>query len=153
LVVVDYAHTPDALEKVLATLKPIADEGRVICVFGCGGNRDKGKRPLMGKAASDGADRVYVTSDNPRNEDPLAIIDDILHGLIPGDVIPGGVDIAKTRVEADRARAIFEAIGEAGANDVVLIAGKGHEDYQEVHGQKLNFSDVEVAQKALEAWS
>ncbi len=148
LVVVDYAHTPDALEKVLATLKPIAGEGRVICVFGCGGNRDKGKRPLMGKAAADGADRVYVTSDNPRNEEPLAIIDDILHGLNSG-----GVDKAKTRAEADRARAIFEAIGEAAANDVVLIAGKGHEDYQEVHGEKLHFSDVEIAQKALGAWS
>lgn len=143
LVVVDYAHTPDALEKVLATLKPIADEGRVICVFGCGGNRDKGKRPLMGKAASDGADRIYVTSDNPRNEEPQAIID----GILPG------VDSAKTRVEADRARAIFEAIGWAESGDIVLIAGKGHEDYQEVHGQKLHFSDVDVAQKALEAWS
>lgn len=143
LVVVDYAHTPDALEKVLATLSQIAGAGRVICVFGCGGNRDKGKRPLMGKAASSVADRVYVTSDNPRNEAPLAIIEDILHG----------VDRTKTRVEADRARAIFEAIGEAGANDIVLIAGKGHEDYQEVHGQKLHFSDVDVAGKALAAWS
>lgn len=142
LVVVDYAHTSDALEKVLNTLKPVADEGRVICVFGCGGNRDKGKRPLMGKAASHGADLVFVTSDNPRNEDPQAIIEDILPG----------VEAAKTRVEIDRARAIFEAIGEAGANDIVLIAGKGHENYQEVQGQKQHFSDVEVAQKALEAW-
>lgn len=142
LVVVDYAHTPDALEKVLNTLRPIADEGRVICVFGCGGNRDKGKRPLMGRAASGGADLVFVTSDNPRNEDPQAIIEDILPG----------VEAAKTRVEIDRARAIFEAIGEAGANDIVLIAGKGHEDYQEVQGQKQYFSDVDVAQRALEAW-
>jgi UDP-N-acetylmuramoyl-L-alanyl-D-glutamate--2,6-diaminopimelate ligase len=143
LVVVDYAHTPDALEKVLATLRLLAGEGRVICVFGCGGNRDKGKRPLMGRAASQGADIVYVTSDNPRSEDPLAIIDDILQG----------VEAESARTEPDRARAIFEAVGAASASDIVLIAGKGHEDYQEVHGQKLHFSDVEVAQKALEAWT
>jgi UDP-N-acetylmuramoyl-L-alanyl-D-glutamate--2,6-diaminopimelate ligase len=143
LVVVDYAHTPDALEKVLATLRALAGEGRVICVFGCGGNRDKGKRPLMGRAVSQGADLVFVTSDNPRNEDPLAIIDDILQG----------VETDASRTEPDRARAIFEAVGVARANDIVLIAGKGHEDYQEVQGQKLHFSDVDVAVKALEAWS
>lgn len=143
LVVVDYAHTPDALEKVLATLRPLAGEGRVVCVFGCGGNRDKGKRPLMGRAASQGADLIYVTSDNPRNEDPLAIIADILHG----------VKTDTAHMEPDRARAIFEAVGSAKADDIVLIAGKGHEDYQEVQGQKSHFSDVEVAQKALEAWS
>jgi UDP-N-acetylmuramoyl-L-alanyl-D-glutamate--2,6-diaminopimelate ligase len=143
LVVVDYAHTPDALEKVLATLRPLAGEGRLICVFGCGGNRDKGKRPLMGRAAAQGANLVFVTSDNPRNEDPLAIIADILEG-VDGDGV---------RTEADRARAIFEAVGTAKANDIVLIAGKGHEDYQEVHGQKTHFSDVEVANKALEAWT
>jgi UDP-N-acetylmuramoyl-L-alanyl-D-glutamate--2,6-diaminopimelate ligase len=143
LVVVDYAHTPDALEKVLATLRPLAGEGRVICVFGCGGNRDKGKRPLMGRAATRGADLVFVTSDNPRNEEPLAIIADILEG-VQGEAV---------RTEPDRARAIFEAVGAAKAKDIVLIAGKGHEDYQEVAGQKLHFSDVEVAQKALEAWT
>jgi UDP-N-acetylmuramoyl-L-alanyl-D-glutamate--2,6-diaminopimelate ligase len=143
LVVVDYAHTPDALEKALATLRPLAGEGRVICVFGCGGNRDRGKRPLMGRAASQGADLVYVTSDNPRNEDPAAIIAEILDGLVTG----------VSRVEANRARAIFEAIGEARVNDIVLIAGKGHENYQEIQAQKLPFSDVEVAQKALEAWT
>jgi UDP-N-acetylmuramoyl-L-alanyl-D-glutamate--2,6-diaminopimelate ligase len=143
LVVVDYAHTPDALEKVLATLRPLVGEGRVICVFGCGGNRDKGKRPLMGRAAGQGADLVFVTSDNPRNEAPLAIIADILEGA-KGDTV---------RSEADRARAIFEAVGAARANDIVLIAGKGHEDYQEVQGQKTHFSDVEVAMKALEAWT
>ncbi|MEW6132769.1 MAG: UDP-N-acetylmuramoyl-L-alanyl-D-glutamate--2,6-diaminopimelate ligase [Pseudomonadota bacterium] len=142
LVVVDYAHTPDALEKVLATLRPLAGEGRVICVFGCGGNRDKGKRPLMGRAAVQGADLVLVTSDNPRNEDPLAIIADILQGAKNGPV----------RSEPDRARAIFEAIGAAKCGDIVLIAGKGHEDYQEVRGRKLHFSDAEVARKALEAW-
>ena len=143
LVVVDYAHTPDALEKVLAALRPLAGAGRVICVFGCGGNRDKGKRPLMGRAAVQGADLVFVTSDNPRNEDPLAIIDDILQGAKNGSA----------RSEPDRARAIFEAIGAAKSSDIVLIAGKGHEDYQEVQGQKLHFSDAEVAQKALEAWT
>ncbi len=143
LVVVDYAHTPDALEKVLATLRSLAGEARLICVFGCGGNRDKGKRPLMGRAASQGADLIFVTSDNPRNEDPLAIIADILQG----------VKTDTAHMEADRARAIFEAVGSAKADDIVLIAGKGHEDYQEVQGQKTHFSDVETAQKALEAWT
>ena len=142
LVVVDYAHTPDALEKVLATLREIAGGGRLICVFGCGGNRDKGKRPLMGQAAAAGADEVWITSDNPRNEDPRHIIDDILAGAG-----------SKPRVEPDRARAIFEAIGGAHHGDVVVIAGKGHEEYQEVAGARLPFSDVAVAGKALEAWS
>ncbi|MHB1186168.1 UDP-N-acetylmuramoyl-L-alanyl-D-glutamate--2,6-diaminopimelate ligase [Thiobacillus sp.] len=142
LVVVDYAHTPDALEKVLATLREIVSGGRLICVFGCGGNRDKGKRPLMGQAAAQGADEVWITSDNPRNEDPRHIIDDILAG-----------SAGKPHVEPDRARAIFEAIGGAHQGDVVLIAGKGHEDYQEVGGARLPFSDVAVAKKALEAWT
>jgi UDP-N-acetylmuramoyl-L-alanyl-D-glutamate--2,6-diaminopimelate ligase len=147
LVVVDYAHTPDALEKVLATLREIVSGGRLICVFGCGGNRDRGKRPLMGRAATDAADEVWITSDNPRNEDPRQIIDDIL----------GGTAGAKTNiplhVEPDRARAIFEAVGGAHHGDVVLIAGKGHEDYQEIAGARLPFSDVVVAHKALEAWT
>jgi UDP-N-acetylmuramoyl-L-alanyl-D-glutamate--2,6-diaminopimelate ligase len=142
LVVVDYAHTPDALEKVLATLREIVSGGRLICVFGCGGNRDKGKRPLMGRAATQGADEVWVTSDNPRNEDPRHIIDDILAGTS-----------GKPHAEPDRARAIFEAIGGAHHGDVVLIAGKGHEDYQETAGERLPFSDVAVAKKALEAWT
>jgi UDP-N-acetylmuramoyl-L-alanyl-D-glutamate--2,6-diaminopimelate ligase len=142
LVVVDYAHTPDALEKVLATLREIVSGGRLICVFGCGGNRDKGKRPLMGQAAARGADEIWVTSDNPRNEDPRHIIDDILAGTS-----------GKPHVEPDRARAIFEAIGGAHQGDVVLIAGKGHEDYQEIAGERLPFSDVAVAKKALEAWT
>ena len=142
LVVVDYAHTPDALEKVLATLREIVSGGRLICVFGCGGNRDKGKRPLMGQAAATGADEIWVTSDNPRNEDPRQIIDDILAGTS-----------GKPHVEPDRARAIFEAIGGAHQGDVVLIAGKGHEDYQEIAGERLPFSDVAVAKKALEAWT
>jgi UDP-N-acetylmuramoyl-L-alanyl-D-glutamate--2,6-diaminopimelate ligase len=144
LVIVDYAHTPDALEKVLATLREItasdADQGRLICVFGCGGNRDRGKRPLMGHAAET-ADSVWVTSDNPRDEAPLAIIDEIVAGMT-----------RPHRVEADRARSIFEAIGNAHRGDVVVIAGKGHEDYQEIGPERLPFSDAAVAQKALEAW-
>ena len=142
LVVVDYAHTPDALEKVLSTLREIVSGGRLICVFGCGGDRDKGKRPLMGQIAAAGADNVWITSDNPRNEDPRQIIEDILSGAS-----------AKSHIEPDRARAIFEAIGGAHHGDVVVIAGKGHEDYQEVSGERLPFSDVAVARKALEAWT
>lgn len=142
LVVVDYAHTPDALEKVLATLREIVSGGRLICVFGCGGNRDSGKRPLMGRAAAQGADEVWVTNDNPRNEDPRHIIDAILTGVT-----------GKPHVEPDRARAIFEAIGGAHQGDVVLIAGKGHEDFQEIAGERLPFSDVLMAKKALEAWT
>ncbi len=147
LVVVDYAHTPDALEKVLATLREIVSGGRLICVFGCGGNRDKGKRPLMGQVAVAGADEVWITSDNPRDEVPQHIINEILDGMAS----------AKTKHpvhnEPDRARAIFEAIGCAHHGDVVLIAGKGHEDYQERAGERLPFSDVAVAAKALEAWT
>jgi UDP-N-acetylmuramoyl-L-alanyl-D-glutamate--2,6-diaminopimelate ligase len=147
LVVVDYAHTPDALDKVLATLREIVSGGRLVCVFGCGGNRDKGKRPLMGQAAIQGADEVWVTSDNPRNEDPRHIIDEILAGT------RGARSDRPVHVEPDRARAIFEAIGGAHQGDVVLIAGKGHEDYQEIAGERLPFSDVVVANKALEAWT
>jgi UDP-N-acetylmuramoyl-L-alanyl-D-glutamate--2,6-diaminopimelate ligase len=142
LVVVDYAHTPDALEKVLATLREIVAGGRLVCVFGCGGNRDRGKRPLMGAAASGGADAVWITSDNPRNEDPRHIIDAILAGCS-----------GAPQVEPDRARAIFEAIGAARRGDVVLIAGKGHEDTQEIAGERLPFSDVDVAGRALAAWT
>ncbi len=142
LVVVDYAHTPDALDKALASLREIAGDGCLICVFGCGGNRDRGKRPLMGEAACRGADEVWVTSDNPRHEDPAAIIAEILAGTH-----------CKPRVEADRARAIFEAIGSAHRGDLVLIAGKGHEDYQEIDGERQPFSDAAVARKALDAWT
>ncbi|MEW6119279.1 MAG: UDP-N-acetylmuramoyl-L-alanyl-D-glutamate--2,6-diaminopimelate ligase [Pseudomonadota bacterium] len=147
LVVVDYAHTPDALEKVLATLREIAGGGRLICVFGCGGNRDRGKRPLMGEAAGRVADEVWVTSDNPRQENPQSIIDDILPGLRSTGSKHG------LHVEPDRARAIFEAVGGAHRGDVVLIAGKGHEDYQEIGHEQLPFSDVAVARKALDAWT
>ncbi|HSI95404.1 MAG TPA: UDP-N-acetylmuramoyl-L-alanyl-D-glutamate--2,6-diaminopimelate ligase [Methylophilaceae bacterium] len=138
LVVIDYAHTPDALEKVLVALRE-QTAGRLICVFGCGGNRDKGKRPLMGEAASRLADMVVVTSDNPRHEDPVAIINEVIASM-SGDY----------HVEADRAAAIDRAISEAQPGDIVLIAGKGHEDYQDIGGVKLPFDDSEVARRMLE---
>ncbi|MDE2598312.1 MAG: UDP-N-acetylmuramoyl-L-alanyl-D-glutamate--2,6-diaminopimelate ligase [Rhodocyclaceae bacterium] len=142
LVVVDYAHTPDALEKVLQTLREVAAArgGRLHCVFGCGGDRDAGKRPLMGAVAERHADATVVTSDNPRNEEPAAIIAAIVSGMS-----------AATAIVPDRADAIRTAIAGAGAADVVLLAGKGHEDYQEIRGQKLPFSDLAEAAKALEA--
>lgn len=139
LVVVDYAHTPDALEKALATLQEIKPQGASLwCVFGCGGNRDKGKRPLMGAAAVAGADKVVVTSDNPRMEEPQAIIDDIL------PAVPN-----PEHIEADRRTAIGYAVKHAAADDIILIAGKGHETYQDVQGEKHHFSDFEEAEKAL----
>ena len=140
LVVIDYAHTPDALDKALVALRPIAAArgGRLVVVFGCGGDRDAGKRPQMGEVATRLADKVIVTSDNPRGEDPRAIIAQILPGA------PGAL------VEADRAQAITFAVRDAGAADVVLVAGKGHEDYQEIAGKKLPFSDHKVATIALE---
>ena len=142
LVVVDYAHTPDALQKALGALREITDsEGRIICVFGCGGNRDPGKRPLMGKAATQYADLAIITSDNPRSEDPLAIISDIERGAGSNRVI-----------EPDRLRAIARALREARRGDVVLIAGKGHETYQEAHGVRRPFSDVAVARAVLQKW-
>ena len=144
LAVIDYAHTPDALDKVLAALRPFAEQrgGRLWCVFGCGGNRDPGKRPLMGAAAQAGADRVVVTSDNPRDEDPRAIVDDIRRGFATG---------APVVVELDRARAIAHALALADARDLVLIAGKGHEDYQEMRGERRPFSDQAEARAALTA--
>jgi UDP-N-acetylmuramoyl-L-alanyl-D-glutamate--2,6-diaminopimelate ligase len=140
LVVVDYAHTPDALEKVLTTLKAQAS-AKIICVFGCGGNRDAGKRELMGKVASEIADAVVVTSDNPRGEAPEAII----HAIV------GGMH-GNYAIEEDRAKAISIAILAAKPNDIVLIAGKGHEDYQEIAGKKHHFSDVEQAQSVLNTY-
>jgi UDP-N-acetylmuramoyl-L-alanyl-D-glutamate--2,6-diaminopimelate ligase len=141
LVIVDYAHTPDALDKVLAALEPVARSrgGRLVAVFGAGGGRDAAKRPQMGLAASRRADRVLLTSDNPRGEEPLAIIEAIRRG-VQG---PG------CTVEPDRARAIESAIAEAAAADVILVAGKGHEEYQEIAGRKLPFSDADVARAAL----
>jgi UDP-N-acetylmuramoyl-L-alanyl-D-glutamate--2,6-diaminopimelate ligase len=140
LVVVDYAHTPDALEKVLQALKEQTQE-KLICVFGCGGNRDVGKRPLMGKVASEIADAVVVTSDNPRDEEPEKIIQAILEEMH-----------GKYAVEEDRAKAISIAISSAKPGDTVLIAGKGHEYYQEVAGEKHYFSDFDQAQKALKRY-
>jgi UDP-N-acetylmuramoyl-L-alanyl-D-glutamate--2,6-diaminopimelate ligase len=145
LVIVDYAHTPDALDKVLAALKPIAQSrgGQLWCVFGCGGERDASKRPLMATVVQHHADRIVVTSDNPRGEDPLAIIEQVRQGLRH----PQGV-----QVDADRARAIGRALRDAGAQDVVLLAGKGHEPYQETQGARVPYSDHAQAALALAAW-
>ena len=141
LVVVDYAHTPDALDKALAALRPVVSDGcRLFCVFGCGGERDPGKRPLMGEVASRLADRVIVTSDNPRGENARAIIDAIL----------AGVDASRTEAIEDRQVAIFTAIHQAKPGDIVLLAGKGHETYQEIAGVKHPFNDREAARAALE---
>jgi UDP-N-acetylmuramyl-tripeptide synthetase len=144
LVAVDYAHTPDALEKALQALQPLARQrgGQLWCVFGCGGDRDPVKRPLMAAVAEKDADRVVVTSDNPRSEKPEAIISQVLLGLSHADVV---------EVQADRARAIAGTIASAAPQDVILVAGKGHEDYQEVAGVKHPFSDQEHARRALEA--
>jgi len=143
LVVIDYAHTPDALDKALTALKPTVAAGhRLVCVFGCGGDRDPGKRPLMGQAAARLADQVVVTSDNPRGEDPHAIIEQILTG------IPAGCAEA---IE-DRQVAIFTAVHHARAGDVVLLAGKGHETYQEIAGVRHPFNDREAAVAALAQW-
>ncbi|MEO5843793.1 MAG: UDP-N-acetylmuramoyl-tripeptide--D-alanyl-D-alanine ligase, partial [Caldimonas sp.] len=143
-VVVDYAHTPDALEKALAALAPLAKArgGTLWCVFGCGGNRDAAKRPLMGAIARRLAGRVVVTSDNPRLESPDLILAQILAGTVGHD----DVDVIENRAEA-----IGHAIGSADAADVVLIAGKGHEDYQDVAGARVPFSDAAQAEKALAA--
>ena len=141
LVIIDYAHTPDALEKVLEALRPLAQSrgGALVAVFGAGGDRDPAKRPLMGAVAAKMAGRVILTSDNPRSEDPLAILAQVAGG-VAGPYVG----------EADRARAIERAILEADARDVILIAGKGHENYQEVGGRRMPFSDREVARAALD---
>src|SRR5262245_1763195 len=136
-VVVDYAHTPDSLATVLRAARDLAD-GRVIVVFGAGGDRDRGKRPLMGRVAADGADVVIVTSDNPRSEEPLAIIEDVLQGT--------GLDV---EIDPDRRSAIERAVSVAGDGDVVVIAGKGHEQGQDVGGVVSPFDDREVAREAL----
>ena len=136
-VLVDYAHTPDSLDNVLRTARELTS-GRVLVVFGAGGDRDRGKRPLMGKIAADLADVVVVTSDNPRSEQPLAIIQDILQGA--------GMNV---EIDPDRSAAIARAVGLAEAGDVVVIAGKGHEQGQEIGGEKLPFDDRLVAREAL----
>jgi UDP-N-acetylmuramoyl-L-alanyl-D-glutamate--2,6-diaminopimelate ligase len=140
LVIVDYAHTPDALEQTLRALRAHCT-GRLWCVFGCGGDRDRTKRPLMGRIAREHADEVIVTSDNPRSENPRAIIDEICAGIPDPGVIR----------EPDRRAAIAHAIAAAAAPDCVLIAGKGHESYQEVSGVRSPFSDAEVARELLAA--
>jgi UDP-N-acetylmuramoyl-L-alanyl-D-glutamate--2,6-diaminopimelate ligase len=138
-VIVDYAHTPDSLENLLMASRPFV-AGQLICVFGCGGDRDRTKRPLMGEIAARLADQVYVTSDNPRTEDPQQILKDVVAGIPPG-VTPV--------VEVDRQKAIHQAIAQAQPGDAVLIAGKGHEDYQILGTEKIHFDDREVAQAAL----
>jgi UDP-N-acetylmuramoyl-L-alanyl-D-glutamate--2,6-diaminopimelate ligase len=141
LVVVDYAHTPDALDKCLSALRDVAGGGRLICVFGCGGDRDRGKRPQMGEAASRHADFVWLTSDNPRGEDPRAIIDEIRPGVS-----------APHEIRVDRREAIAGAIAAARPGDVVLLAGKGHEPYQEIGTRRVPFSDADEARRALAGW-
>jgi UDP-N-acetylmuramoyl-L-alanyl-D-glutamate--2,6-diaminopimelate ligase len=143
MVVVDYAHTPDALEKTLQALRQVANErgGQLWCLFGCGGDRDPGKRPQMGKIAQL-ADHVMVTSDNPRSEEPAAIIAQIVAGMDPAHPCQS--------IE-DRAAAILSAVRNAAKPDVILIAGKGHEPYQEIKGKKMPFSDAEHAALALAA--
>jgi len=136
LVIVDYAHTPDALEKVLTTLRPIAAQraGKLWCIFGCGGDRDMSKRPLMGRIAAELADHTILTSDNPRSENPEKISVDIQAGMSNSKSV---------EVILDRAAAILSGVRHAEVNDVVLIAGKGHETSQEINGRKIDFSDQE----------
>ncbi|MDP1550067.1 MAG: UDP-N-acetylmuramoyl-L-alanyl-D-glutamate--2,6-diaminopimelate ligase [Nitrosomonas sp.] len=150
IIIVDYAHTPDALEKVLCTLRELSrtasqkkgtagHNARLFCVVGCGGDRDKGKRVMVGEVATRLADEVIFTSDNPRTENPLSIIQDIV----------AGASTKNHQIEADRALAIYQAIDNAQPGDIVLIAGKGHEKFQEIQGQKIPFNDVKVVQQVL----
>ena len=141
-VVVDYAHTPDALEKALLALR-MHCPGSLTVVFGCGGDRDRGKRPLMGELAERLADRVVITDDNPRSESNSEIIEQILSGMKTPD---------RALVEPDRSRAIHTAIADAAAGDLVLVAGKGHEDYQLVGDEVLHFDDREQVTAALHEW-
>jgi len=143
-VLVDYAHTDDALRNVLQTVRPLT-QGRLICVFGCGGDRDKTKRPRMARAAWEFSDVCWLTSDNPRSEDPQAIIDDALAGLDKDQQ-------QSVNVNTDRAQAIRQAILAVEPSDTVLVVGKGHEDYQIIGDQRLPFDDREHAAAALEAW-
>ncbi len=142
LVVVDYAHTPDALEKVLEALRPHV-RGRLLCLFGCGGDRDRGKRPLMAEVAERLADGVLVTDDNPRNEAPERILADIRAGFAHPE---------RVTFQHGRGQAIASLIAASRAEDVVLLAGKGHEDYQEIAGERQPFSDLEEACTALATW-
>ncbi|MCP4375240.1 MAG: UDP-N-acetylmuramoyl-L-alanyl-D-glutamate--2,6-diaminopimelate ligase, partial [bacterium] len=142
-VFVDYAHTDDALENVLSALNGIK-RGRLIVVFGCGGDRDRSKRPRMGKVATTLADRVVITSDNPRSEDPQAIINEVLSGV-------DSEDSDRCDVCVDRREAIAMAIGQARSGDIVLLAGKGHETYQEIAQKRIDFSDVQVADEIIKS--
>ena len=156
-ILVDYAHSPDALEKVLGAVRPLT-RGKVICVFGCGGDRDRGKRPLMGELAARLSDLVAITSDNPRTEAPSAIIDEVETGVTKTELVKLGVSELRSQVasskvgrgylvEADRRKAIAIAIGAGSAGDLVLIAGKGHENYQILGSDKIHFDDREVARQ------
>jgi UDP-N-acetylmuramoyl-L-alanyl-D-glutamate--2,6-diaminopimelate ligase len=142
LVVIDYAHTPDAVAQAVQALLPLAKSrgGELTCVLGCGGDRDPAKRPLMAAAAEQHAQHVVLTSDNPRSEDPQTILNHMLAGL---------QHASKAIVMADRAQAIAQTVQHARSQDVVLVAGKGHEDYQEISGVKHPFSDVQHARDAL----
>ena len=142
--VVDYAHTADALEQVLTALRPhVAADGRLLCLFGCGGERDAGKRPLMAAVVERLADAAVLTDDNPRGEDPASIRAQVLAGF--------SADAAVTEV-AGRGAAIAQLIAQARRGDVIVLAGKGHEDYQEINQQRQHFSDIEQAEQALAAW-
>ncbi|MDR1613778.1 MAG: UDP-N-acetylmuramoyl-L-alanyl-D-glutamate--2,6-diaminopimelate ligase [Planctomycetota bacterium] len=137
---VDYSHTDGALRSVLGVLRPLLGAGRLITVFGCGGDRDRGKRPLMARAAEERSDLVVVTSDNPRTEDPLAIIDDVMKGF---------KESGKVKVDPDRARAVELAVSGARPGDVILVAGKGHENYQILGKQKIHLDDRELVRDAF----
>ena len=138
-IIVDYAHTPDGLKKVLQSIKKLC-EGKLITVFGCGGDRDSSKRPLMGAIAEELSDQLFITSDNPRSEEPQKIINDILMGIKKRE---------KITIEIDRFKAINESIKFANKGDIVLIAGKGHEDYQILNDKVINFDDRKIAYKLL----
>ena len=139
IVIVDYAHTPDGLKKVLQSIKKLC-EGKLITVFGCGGDRDRSKRPLMGSIAEQFSDKLFITSDNPRSEEPQKIVNDILMGIKKRE---------KITIEIDRFKAINESIKFASKEDIILIAGKGHEDYQILNDKVINFDDRKIAYKLL----
>jgi UDP-N-acetylmuramoyl-L-alanyl-D-glutamate--2,6-diaminopimelate ligase len=138
-VYVDYAHTPDAIERLCESARELSESGRLHILFGCGGDRDRGKRPMMGKAATTSADFAVLTSDNPRSEDPQAIINEVT----------AGIDKSNYEVVPDRAEAIRTILARAKDGDIVLLAGKGAEPYQEINGERLPFSDIDTARQAL----
>lgn len=160
VVLVDYAHTPDALERTLEAIRANNAGGRLIAVFGCGGDRDRGKRPMMGEIAGRLADISIITSDNPRSEDPSAIVADIEAGILPEATRVEADDARRTSagggrrsymIEVERERAITAALGVAGPEDVVVVAGKGHEDYQDIAGVRHHFDDREVVRRLVES--